>query len=544
MRAASAGYGDIPLHMTQVSKFAFQKNLDLNEPIFNGEKIRYSFLINLISGFILRLFGNWYFAMQFPAMALMTASTLLMFLSYRKFIKSEWVALVAIVIFLFGSGFGASYVIKNYEQSLNTQSRTFTGYLVDTTASTVTKWDAVYPNQNIAWGAPLSLVFLHQRSFFLGFFLFTLFWYLFTIWIKNPKNTRLTIAIGLIVGLGPLSHFHSFVAMILVLAAILVRALILKDRTLVKRMLILGIVAGIVATPQIIYLVAGKTSLAFSDNPFIKFRLGWMVEPTTGSVVFKPYGRSLFGDLGSFFKFLWINFAVVLPFLVMTFLVSVKSEKFRSRFLGISLWCILALLFFAVVQIIRFQPWDYDNNKILVYMQFFAAPAIVAFFAWLKDHQKVLGSILFATFVIIAIHSGVLDQVPRALVPYGNLPVIFNTDVIIMSDYIKRNIDEKEIILTSSTHLNPVNSLAGRPVIVGYPGWLWTRGISYVKEENDLKNFYYDPISNFDIASKYGAKYVLIDSTAIYDWKAQVNKFDTNFNLLLSQGEFRLYQIK
>mgnify|MGYP003351322116 CR=1 FL=1 len=48
--------------------------------------------------------------------------------------------------------------------------------------------------------------------------------------------------------------------------------------------------------------------------------------------------------------------------------------------------------------------------------------------------------------------------------------------------------DDKKII-TSSTHLNPVSSLAGRPVFVGYPGWLWTRGISYADREEHLKDF-------------------------------------------------------
>lgn len=544
MRAASAGYGDIPFHMTQVSKFAYEKKVDFNEPIFTGERLRYPFFINLISGLILRFGGNWHLAMQLPVMSFMASSILLMFLSYRKFLHSKFAALAAVIIFLFGSGFGTNAVIKNYEHVLDNQPKGFIEFLMDTTASTVTKWDAVYPDQNIAWGAPMSLVFLHQRSFFLGFFMFTLFWYLLTKWLKNPKNIIFTCVIGLIGGLSPLSHYHSFAAMIIVLGVLFLHALIVKNYTLARRLILLGSVIALIAIPQIIYLVQGKNGVLLSNSSFVKFRLGWMVEPTTGSVVFNPVKRFFIGDSLSFVKFLWINFGVVLPLFIVTFLISLKSSNFRGKYQGVVFLCVLALVLFVIVQIIRFQPWDYDDNKILVYFQFFAAPVLVAFFLWIKEYQKTLGIVLFAMFFLVVLHSGIIDQIPRALISYDKLPVIFNSDAVIMGNYIKADIPYNDIILTSSTHLNPVNSLAGRPVILGYPGWLWTRRISYEEREGDLKRFYSDPMSNRDIASKYGARYALLDPASVNDWEAQVSKFDQNFNLVLRQGQYSLYYIQ
>ena len=66
MRSSYAGYGDIPFHMTQVSKFAFEKMMNFNEPIFDGERMRYAFFINFFSGLILRSTSNWVLAMQIP----------------------------------------------------------------------------------------------------------------------------------------------------------------------------------------------------------------------------------------------------------------------------------------------------------------------------------------------------------------------------------------------------------------------------------------------------------------------------------------------
>ena len=58
IRSTITGYGDIPLHLTQITKFAFQNPINLSEPIYYGQKLDYPFLINLISGLMLRITNN------------------------------------------------------------------------------------------------------------------------------------------------------------------------------------------------------------------------------------------------------------------------------------------------------------------------------------------------------------------------------------------------------------------------------------------------------------------------------------------------------
>lgn len=543
-RAASAGYGDIPFHMTQVSKFAFQNNIDFNEPIFDGERMRYAFGINLISGLILRFSNNWLIAMHSTAMGFMTAGVILTFLSYRLFLKSMSAALVAVVIFLLGSGFGTSYLIEDYSQNSVVGSGNFFEYIIDHTASTVTKWNAVYPEQNIGWGAPLSLVFLHQRAFFLGFFMFSLFWYLLWHWIRNPLNIPLSIFLGIVVGLSPLSHYHSFVAMSAVLTVVALYAVIRRKKHFITRLAFIGTIILVFATPQILYLVEGKNNLTLAQNSFIQFRLGWMSQPTTGSIQFDPNNPSTFSQILSFVNFLWINFGVVLPMFLISLVVFIKSKKFRERFSSISILATSALVLFLLVQLIRFQPWDYDDNKILVYFQFFAAPVIVAFFMWISTYGKKVGVFLLATFTVVAIHSGIVDQIPRLAVATEDTPVIFNKDAILLADFIRNYIPDDKKIITTSTHLNPVASLAGRSVYVGYPGWLWTRGINYSLREQQLKEFYSDPKSSMNLPYFKEAQYVLLDPTAIYDWKASMETFNEQFNKIFSNDSYSFYKLR
>ena len=110
-----------------------------------------------------------------------------------------------------------------------------------------------------------------------------------------------------------------------------------------------------------------------------------------------------------------------------------------------------------------------------------------------------------------------------------------------MASFIRNNVNEKDLIVTSSTHLNVVSSLAGRPVLVGYPGWLWTKGIDYGPREYDLKNFYKDP-NNIGILTKYNAKYVLLDFQTLNDWQAKINEFDQRFEKIFERNSLILYK--
>jgi len=542
MRTAYSGYGDIPFHMTQVSKFAFSKGINLNEPIFDGERLRYAFLVNLLSAIFLRASGNWTFATQFPVMILMAIGIIFTFFSYRAFLRSSIAAGLAAFVFLLGSGFGGYNIVQKQWIEAGRTPAAFVEYLVSNNVSTIIKWDAKFPDQNIVWGAPMSLVFLHQRAFILGFCLFSVFWYLLLRWSKRP-NKRLALTIGVIVGLSPLSHYHTFIAMLIVLLIVSTIALYKKGRHKVNNLFLIAAVSILLALPQILYLVSGKQNLV-GNQSFITFRLGWMVEPTIGSVPFAPEQGKIFGVLLPFLTFLWINFGLVLPVFALTFILVLLTKKFRDLYSGILLISTIAITLFFLGQLIRFQPWDFDNNKIFVYFQFFAAPVIVALFIWVAKFSKLVGLIGLLIFVLAVTFTGVLDQIPRVLVKTEQIPVIFGSDSIAMAEFIKKNVSQNEKIITTSTHLNPVSSLAGRPVMVGYPGWLWTRGINYSVREGNLKSYYSNPLTNTNIPILYGANFVLVDPTAIYDWKADTTAFDSRFKLLFRSGQYSLYAIK
>lgn len=541
IRTAIAGYGDIPLHLTQISKFAFNNMFDLSEPIFYNAELQYPFIINLISAIFVRLFGSLRFGTLFPIMALVIANIILVFILFKNFLKNSLLALLALYTFFLGSGFGAySYIVQAVKSGDSIGQ--FFNYLTVKNISMISKWDAVYPKQNIDFGAPLSLVFLHQRPFFLGLFVFLLFLFLL-LKIHRTQDRKHLIWAGILLGILPIVHTHSFVAASLVMLVFLILEFTNRGFSYLKRFSLIFWVSIPLALIQLLYLLGNKTGF-HSGGSFLHFRLGWMVQPTIGSIKFAvglPRILSL-----EFLKFNWVNFGVILP----VFLVSLIFI-FRSKFKTVlsSAWsnvffALCAAGLFLAGQIVRFQPWDYDNNKILVYFQFFAAPLAIWVLAKLIKSRKALGIAAMVLFLALSLTSGILDIAPRLKVKKENIPVIFNVNAQGLAGFVLNNIPANQLILTGTTHLNLISSLAGRSVLVGYPGWLWTRGINYQEREADVKRFYSDPMANKDIIYKYGVSYVLFDPQARYDFKADQKVFDAEFSKIYSNSEYALYKIK
>jgi len=542
IRSTITGYGDIPLHLTQITKFAFQNPINLGEPIFYGQRLDYSFLINLLSGFILRITGNFSFSVLAPAFLFAACNIILVFWIYQKFLKSNLLAYLSVLLFYLGSGFGALiYVQKALDNKLNLSQ--FINYLIQNNITTVVRFDSKYPAQNIDFGAPLSLVFLHQRAFFMGFFGF-LVCLLFLILLS--RNTRLKFAsifAGISFGLLPLAHAHSFIAMSVTIFSFMVVFLLKKDFAYLKKLLTAAIIGIVIATPQIIYLTMGNSALTQATG-FIVPRLGWMVPPTIGSITY-PFGQlpSMFSF--SFLQFLLLNFGIILPaFLVCIVKICLKRNIItKTNSLIVFSFALSGLMLFLIVQIIKFQPWDFDDNKLLVYFQFLAIPLILLVIKNIYSRMKTVGILIAMLFVTLALFSGVIDMIPRLAMTSDTLPVIFALDARDMANYIRATIPQNELILTGTDHRNPVDALAGRPVLVGYPGWLWSRGINYTKREEEVSHFYAFPSEDNPLLKEFNIHYVLLDNQTIVDFKANKQTFDKVFLIIYHLGQYTLYKI-
>ncbi|MDD5050549.1 MAG: hypothetical protein PHV93_02280 [Candidatus Pacebacteria bacterium] len=541
------GYGDTPYHLTQVTKFAYSPLTDLNEPTFLGEKLHYPFFINFLSGMLLRVTGLLVFSFLLPAYIFIFLNACLVYYIYKKCIGKASYAILALFIFFLGAGFGGySYIAKAYQEKMNPVS--FIEYLSQNNLSATVIYENSYPKQSVVFGAPIVLSFLHQRAFLPGLFGFSAFLsLLIKIWEDRERLKRRYLFLGaFLFGILPIMHTHSFVAASIAFGVFGLCALFYKRFDPFKKYLFIALLGGLIALPQIWYLVGTKSSFS-TGATFISYRLGWMTEPGFGAVNFPPGMKPTIFS-GAFASFTFLNFGIILIGLLFVFLLYLFRK--RSKFLdGIYsraeipvLFGFAGLLIFVIAQCVRFQPWDFDTNKIFVYYQFFAVPCVLFVLSKVYEQKKLLVGILLFCFVILSTFSGVLELVPKLIKPSSEEPVIFSPDALKVADFIKANVPQGDLIITGTTHLNPVDSLAGRGVLVGYPGWLWTHGINYSPRENEVKNFYVNPEKS-DLPEKYNAKYVLFDSQSASEYNANKNYFDAHFQKVFADGQYTLYRL-
>ena len=201
-----------------------------------------------------------------------------------------------------------------------------------------------------------------------------------------------------------------------------------------------------------------------------------------------------------------------------------------------------ALLIFMVVMTVRFQPWDFDDNKLLVYFQLFALAVVFAVGVEFFKNLKKLFITMVVLFSVAFSFSGIIDVIPHVYKSIDDHPIIFDSNARSLADFIREKISPFSLILTSEDFLNPVDSLSGRPVYLGYPGWLWSHGISYGARDEKLRTFYKNPISDTEIQKEFPFSYIMVDDEAVRDWGAERAVFAEHYKQIFQAGQFTLYQ--
>eukprot|EP01102_Stenamoeba_stenopodia_P006595 TRINITY_DN1821_c0_g1_i1.p1 TRINITY_DN1821_c0_g1~~TRINITY_DN1821_c0_g1_i1.p1 ORF type:complete len:911 (-),score=157.16 TRINITY_DN1821_c0_g1_i1:87-2741(-) len=91
-----------------------------------------------------------------------------------------------------------------------------------------------------------------------------------------------------------------------------------------------------------------------------------------------------------------------------------------------------------------------------------------------------LNWIVVFSLIVLLIASGILPTVRETELNYD----LYGADDVACGHWIIHNTAKSDVFLTSDAHIHPAFSLAGRPVALTFPGWLWSQGFEY-KERQD-----------------------------------------------------------
>ena len=451
----SAGdtWGDIALHLTLASNFASEGQFSWQFPLFHGAMLTYPFLLDFTSAILHRLGWAWHGSFFVPALVLDLCIVQLIYGIAVRIAKRPLAGLIAVVLFLCG-GSAAGWLFAWHTWQVNGFQFTFFSALPVDYSHLVL--------ENLQFTNIVTSELLPQRAFGLGLAT-VLTCLLFFQSSTNKLAGRTVLFTSLLIGLLPFAHIQSWEVGVVLLGGILV-----LQRN--WRLLVYTLPGLVVASAQLIWQIRH-----IAVGGFVHGYIGWMRLPQE-----------------SLLNFWWLNFGLLLPLMLVVGWRLVRSRDHFAQALAL-----LGVGLFVLCNLAILQPNPYDNIKLLLYWYLILCILLADWFSCSRWMLPVMVALCSTGMLSIA-----YDQ-QREYVEVSASQVAWAAQV-------QRVVPEGGLILTSQQHNNPVSMLSGRPIVFGYPGWLWTYGINSSQTASDVAKIYTAAPEAVPLLRSYGIQYVEI----------------------------------
>ncbi|MEA3355247.1 MAG: hypothetical protein U9Q63_02050, partial [Patescibacteria group bacterium] len=260
---------------------------------------------------------------------------------------------------------------------------------------------------------------------------------------------------------------------------------------------------------QVLFFYKGP----LSKKGFIRFQPGWMAEGNILWFWIKNLGMSL-------------GLA----------LIGLQSASKKLVKFSLPFWAL-----FLIANLWIFQPWEWDNTKILTHWYLMISVLGSLTIIKLLSHKKKIFKILAMVGFIISIWSGFLDTI--RLTQYKNVKIrFFNNQELKLVEWVKSNTKKESRFLTADNHDHWLPVLTGRKILLGFKGWLWTYGIDYSYQEKAVNQMFKGDQETKNLLKKWGVNYVVIGP------KERIKKinekfYESNFKKVYELGDTKIFEI-
>ncbi len=488
-------WGDWAAHSTMVSHFLFQGLSDLNGIFLIDTPLSYPFLHNWLNAALSKLSGLHILS------SMLLSSWLLSLICvgatiwwYRQRLNSLVTGIVASTLFLMNGGMGWWYWLKD-----------------NSPWPVVSDQYTKIPEVPIEWINVVNSMVIPQRAFVLGFPL-ALLGMGGILWLREQhgiekfsarKQWFIAILSCSVLGLLPLLHTHSFLAAFVILACVTLADLVSSDsrREILSRTgwwsgIAMGV--GVVALP-IWFLFFGD----HISRSFIQWKPGWYASE----------------DEINWLVFWLLNWGIVpITSLVGSIWMGLRAWKRKD---GIETGLLLSgWVIFALLNLFQFQPFIWDNTKLLVWSSLIFSGVT----AWLLVRLKTLawwGLSLSVLIFLSATASSVLD-LSWTLQFEDHSYGWYSQSQLSAAEWVIEHTDPDSVWVTHTEHNNWLYTLTGRQTLLTYEGWLWTHGYDYMPIKQDYQTMLRNPDGERarELYAEYGVDYIVVENSIdIFDSK-------------------------
>jgi hypothetical protein len=536
--------GDLPLHLQVINSFAQGHNLPPEDPTFAGVRFAYPFLVDFLAAMLVRAGAGVIFVMWLQNMVMAMALVGLLHYWTVLLTRNRLAGVIAPLLVLFSGGLG--WWLLFYESGdgffamLGSLQHDYT----------------IVPNSILRWGNSLTTLFVPQRSILFGMPLaITILcqWWLAlsqqedappsneptatsTLEQRNAVSAKVSksrskrsrkaatavlqpdppnfylrrmMAAGLCAGLLPLIHAHTFLVVMAVAAC-----LTLIFRPAWRSWLYFFVIALIVCLPEVLWLA---NTGGVNTRSYLGWQPGW------------DHGQH------NVIWFWFVNTGLFIPLLVValawqrgTFKLPQRALKFYAPFI----FC------FLIPNLVKVAPWVWDNIKVLFLWYLASAPLVAWLLArWWQQRSFIrwLAPAVLSTLLL----AGALDVL--RVVSEASEYQEFDVQGIAAANLISAQTSPRALVLHAPTYNSPV-FLTGRRSLLGYPGWMWSRGLDYSERSADIARIYSGAPEADGLLRKYNVDYVLVGPLELASFKVN-EQFWLKYKTLSQAGAYRVYQI-
>ena len=537
-------YGDLPMHLSFITSLV-GKRFPADYPFYPGHRLSYPFLTDSLSSSFLLMGCSLQAAVILPGTLMMALCYMGVLVLGREMTAGKKTAVLAALLFFLNGGLGFLY---DFDQAAG---RTGDEWTVATRVRAIlqgyykTPTNQPEPN-NLRWSNVICDLMIPQRTLLGGwcmgipcfYLLETLFrpgwnaslreesrpasWELHSPW----EDGRGLVLLGCWAGALPLIHTHTFLALGLASAGVLVYDWIHGDpegnwkrKQILVRYALYGGIAALLALPQLVGFTFAQT-FQKGGTGFLKFQFNWVNNPNGAG-------------MRDFYFWFYIK-NIGLPFVALLLALFEKDPKQRRIFAA-------ALPIILAVELIRFQPNEYDNNKLLYLAWMLCCMIVANWTAMIWQRLRGLrGRYVLAgiTGIVVFLSSG-LTLWREWVSSYQ----AFSRPAVEVGEFVREKTPRDAVFLTGTQHLNPVCAIAGRTIVCGPDLWLYWHGFDTTERKIDLMMFYEDPDDFGDVLTKYGVDYIFVSSYERASYEVDEEFLAENFPVAFENSEATIYWV-
>lgn len=521
-------WSDWPLHIAISNIFAYQPPEQWfdHHPMFAHGGLRYTFLTNFISGMLMRAGVPLLWAFAVPSIIFSLVLIVGIYSLFNLILRSRYKAVLVVTLFFLSSGLGFFV---------------FLGKMIEAPS-----WDALfYPElmysraKEYSWhsGNILAGFLVPQRSSLLGFALgvwvLTLFIYARYFLDNLRKSRAVLIVAGLLAGILPLAHMHSFLIIAAVTAALSITALFNNHN--VKHIVCMNYKK--ISLPDVSWLYFAIPATVISVSLYYVFF--YSGSELQGFIRFYPFWEAK----GSFLGWLWMWFKLwgaVLPLTLIGFFL------FRKQELWVRVFYYTFLIVFILSNLFLLQPIPWDNSKIFFwcYLGFLGLVVQVLSKLWEESEQrKYIARFDVMLLIFVLCFTGVLELIRLQRIDKNRFHVTSERNYLLAQD-VREHTDNQSVFVTSSYSHHFIMVWTARPILLGFKGWMANFGFDYREREKDIRDIYQGK-ENIDLLlQKHKVTHVVFGEGDKREYNSNESYFRQHYPVAFKNNGVRIYDVR